>query len=105
MARGLSILVAAALALASCRSGTSWKGAELSYAEVQSIHPGATAASIVEAFGEPSRAERAPDGTVRVLDYAAMDGRGTRARLVLGFDERGILVSKKFTGQVVRPGP
>ncbi len=103
MVRGISLVAVAALSLAACNSPLAARGAELSYGQVQAIQPGVTAAQILETFGEPSRRQVEPDGSVRVLDYAAQDGKGNRARLVLGFDDRGVLVTKRFTGQVVKP--
>jgi hypothetical protein len=93
-------LLVAILCLAACRSG---RGAELTYGQVQSIHPGLTADQVIDAFGPASRMDRGPDGRVRTMDYAAQDGRGNGARLMLEFDERQVLVSKRFTGAVTKP--
>jgi hypothetical protein len=94
------VLAAAILAFAGCRGG---KGAELSYGQVQSIHSGLTAEQVIDAFGPAGRVDRGPDGKVRAMDYAAQDGRGNNARLFLEFDEREVLVTKRFTGAVTKP--
>ena len=98
--------IAAALAaavLAACGSLKGRSGAELSYADVQSIHAGLSASQVVDAFGKPSRSQRAPDGRVQVLDYVALDAKGGKARLFLGFDDREVLVRRTFTGEVQKP--
>jgi hypothetical protein len=91
----------AGLALASCSS--LGKGPELSYGQVQAIQPGLTAAQVVDAFGEPGRLERGPGGRVVLMDYAALDAKQGRARLILGFDDREVLRDKRFTGAVLKP--
>jgi hypothetical protein len=78
-------------------------GAELSYGDVQAIHTGLLAAQVIDAFGPPSRSQRGPDGRVQILDYAALDAKGGRARLVLEFDAREVLVRRTFTGEVQKP--
>src|SRR5262245_30187887 len=103
-AAAIAAVLAFATAVAGCHGGPGRKD-ELSYGQVQSIHAGLTADQVLDAFGPPSRMERGPDGHVRVMDYAALDGRQERARLVLGFDERGVLVDKRFTGVVAKPKP
>jgi hypothetical protein len=91
------------LALGGCRSLGRGGGNELSYAQVQSIHVGLSAAQVTDAFGPPARADRDAEGRVRSMDYAALDGRGGGARLLLEFDEREVLVGKRFTGAVTKP--
>ena len=70
---------------------------------MQSIHPGLTVDQLTDAFGSPARVDRGADGKVRTMDYAAKDGRGNDARLFLEFDEREVIVSKRFTGAVNKP--
>jgi hypothetical protein len=93
----------AVAALAACGSISGRSGQELSYADVQSIHAGLSAAQVLDAFGQPSRSQRGPDGRIQVLDYAALDAKGGSARLILGFDDREVLVQRTFTGQVQKP--
>jgi hypothetical protein len=90
----------ALLALGACRGGG---GSELSYGQVQSVHPGLTADQVVDAFGPPFRADRGPDGRVRTMEYAATDGRGSRARLYVDFDGAERVSGKRFTGAVTKP--
>jgi outer membrane protein assembly factor BamE (lipoprotein component of BamABCDE complex) len=93
---------AAVLVLTGCR-GLGAKGTELSYGQVQAIQPGLTADQVTDAFGPPARVDRGADGKVRTMDYAAQDGRGERARLLLEFDGREVIVAKRFTGTVTKP--
>lgn len=100
----------AALSLAACSSGIklpalSMPGTAdgLSYAEVQSVHPGVTAAQVRDAFGDPLATARRDDGSVERMEYVALDAKGDRHRLVLDFDGKGVLVGKQFTGPVLRP--
>jgi outer membrane protein assembly factor BamE (lipoprotein component of BamABCDE complex) len=100
------LAVLSAVALAACGAAnrlTGRSGAELSYGDVQSIHAGLSAAQVIDAFGRPSRSRHGPDGRVQVLDYAVLDAKGGRARLVLEFDEREVLVRRTFTGEVKAP--
>lgn len=101
MVRPLAILTFSLLLLASCRS--LGKTPELSYGQVQAVTTGLTVAQILDAFGDPIGTQRRPNGTVQRMEYAALDAKQGRARLILTFDERGILTSKEFTGQVIRP--
>lgn len=78
-------------------------GSELTYAQVQTIQPGLTAAQIVDAFGAAGRAQRGPDGKVLVLDYAALDAQNGHQRLVLGFDASERLIEKRFSGGTLKP--
>ena len=97
----LAFAAVALLALASCNSLR--KGAELSYGQVQAIQPGITAAQVLDSFGEPGRTSRWPNGSVSLMDYAALDAKMGHARLILGFDDAGVLRDKRFTGNVVKP--
>lgn len=76
---------------------------ELTFAQVQSVGVGLTAAQVRDGFGEPQRANRRPDGTYERMEYPALDAKGGKNRLVLDFDARERVVSKTFTGQVLRP--
>ena len=78
-------------------------GAELSYAQVQTIQTGLTATQVIEAFGSPGRERRGAGGKIEVLDYAALDAKNGHQRLVLGFDAREVLVEKQFTGGLLKP--
>jgi hypothetical protein len=101
-AAALAALLAVAPALASChtvgRGLGIEKGAELSYAQVQTIQNGLTARQIRDAFGEPAGLVRGPDGKVVRMHYPALDARSNRARLTLEFDGREMLVRKTFSG-------
>lgn len=104
MRRSLAALCA--VVLVGCGAAnrlTGRSGAELSYGDVQSIHTGLLASQVIDSFGAPSRAQRGPDGRVQVLDYAVLDAKGGRARLVLEFDAREVLVRRTFTGEVKTP--
>ena len=90
-----------AISLGAC-SGLK-KGDGLSYAQVQTIQPGLSAAQIRDSFGPPMSAARGPEGRVTRMEYAAMDAKQSRARLILEFDARETLVTKTYTGEVVRP--
>lgn len=90
------------VALSACQ-GIGSKANELSYAQVQAIQTGLTASQVRDAFGEPLGVARRPDGTVSRMEYAALDAKQGRARLILDFDARGVLVQRTYTGQVVRP--
>jgi len=102
MARTTTFLLAAALLLPGCRSVVGRKGAELSYAQVQTIQQGLSAGQIRDAFGDPGGLERGPDGKVRRMSYPALDAQSNSARLNLEFDAREQLVRKSFTGQPPR---
>jgi hypothetical protein len=95
------LAVLAVLSIAACTSLS--KGPELTYGQVQAIQPGLTAAQVVDAFGEPGRMQRGPDGKVVLMDYAALDAKQGRARLILGFDDREVLREKRFTGEILKP--
>ncbi len=96
-----ALLVVAAVA-PGCTSGL--KTAEdLTYAQVQAVSVGLSAAQVRDGFGEPQRANRRADGTFERMEYPALDAKGGKYRLVLEFDGRERLVSKTFTGQVTRP--
>lgn len=106
MARTANLLLVAALLLAGCRTvgrglGIE-KGTELSYGQVQTIHPGLTAGQIRDAFGDPATLERGPDGKIRRMSYPTLDAQSNRARLNLEFDAREQLLHKTFTGQPPR---
>jgi hypothetical protein len=76
---------------------------EMSYAQVQSVQRGLTAAQVRDAFGEPKRISRRADGTVERMEYPARDAAGSSEQLLLDFDARERLVTKTFTGKVLRP--
>lgn len=97
-------LVALALAFggAGC-SAVGSPGHGLAYADVQAVQPGLTAPQVLDAYGQPARIDRGPDGRVRAIEYAASDARGSNARLYLDFDAREVLVRKRFTGAATRP--
>jgi len=76
---------------------------ELTFAQVQSVGVGLSAAQVRDGFGEPQRANRRPDGTYERMEYPALDAKGGKNRLVLDFDARERVVAKTFTGQVLRP--
>ncbi len=105
------LAVAAVGALGGCQGGApSLPGLsalktdkELTFAQVQSVGVGLTAAQVRDGFGEPQRANRRPDGTYERMEYPALDAKGGKNRLVLDFDARERVVSKTFTGQVLRP--
>lgn len=100
------LLGALALAAAGCggmKTIGGRSGNELTFAQVQAIHPGQTAAQILDAFPEPGRSRRGPSGKVEALDYAAFDAKQGKARLVLEFDEREVLVRREFTGAILKP--
>lgn len=90
------------LALAAC-SGLGSPGRELAFADVQAVQTGLTASQVLDAYGQPASVARAPDGRVRTMEYAAQDARGSGGRLVLEFDEREVLVRKRYSGAVLRP--
>ena len=117
-ARSRSTLAAAALlaavavgALGGCKGGApSLPGLsalktdkDLTFAQVQSVSVGLSAAQVRDGFGEPQRANRREDGTYERMEYPALDAKGGKNRLVLDFDARDRLVQKTFTGQVLRP--
>ena len=87
--------------LSACHGSGSRGG--LSYAQVQSVHPGLTADQVTDAFGPPYRADRGPDGRVRSMEYAATDGRGSKARLYVDFDGAERVAGKRFTGAITKP--
>ena len=102
--------VVASLELASCSTVHSvGKGlglssaTQLTYAQVQTIQPGLSAAQVRDSFGPPMSAARGSDGRVSRMEYVAMDAKQARARLILEFDGRETLVTKTYTGEVVRP--
>ena len=111
--RSLSLLLAAGLALSAlcaCSSvskvGSSLgisKSSDLSFAQVQTIQPGLSAAQIKDAFGTPLNVSRGDGGRVTRMEYAALDAKQSRSRLILDFDAREILVTKTYTGEIVRP--
>jgi hypothetical protein len=110
--RRLAVVVLPAVFLVACAGGGGpklprikglAKGAELSYAQVQAVDVGLSAAQVVDAWGEPNGRDRRPDGTVARMSYAALDAKGGKNRLLLDFDERERLVRKTFTGQVLMP--
>lgn len=115
VARVRSVLAVAALVLgaplAACQGGppplpglSALKtDKDLTYAQVQSVGVGLSAAQVRDGFGEPQRANRRPDGTYERMEYPALDAKGGKNRLVLEFDARDRLVQKTFTGQVLRP--
>jgi hypothetical protein len=76
---------------------------DLTFAQVQSVSVGLSAAQVRDGFGEPQRANRRADGTYERMEYPALDAKGGKNRLVLDFDARDRLVQKTFTGQVLRP--
>jgi outer membrane protein assembly factor BamE (lipoprotein component of BamABCDE complex) len=99
-------LVVATLSGAACTVGKKLglsSATELSYAQVQSIQPGLTAAQIRDAFGPPMSASVGPDGRTSRMEYVAMDAKQSRARLILDFDARGALVNRTYTGAILRP--
>jgi hypothetical protein len=102
-----SLVVACALVVAVGCQGMKQLGGrsgdELSYAQVQSIQPGLTATQVLDSFPSPGRMSRGPNGKVTELDYAAMDAKQGKARLVLGFDANEVLVSRRFTGAPLKP--
>jgi hypothetical protein len=100
--RALVALAALAVGGAGC-SAVGSPGRELAYADVQAVQPGLTAPQVLDAYGQPARVERGPDGRVRAIEYAASDARGSNARLYLDFDAREVLVRKRFTGAATRP--
>ena len=79
------------------------KDTGLSFAQVQSIQPGLSAAQVRDAFGAPLNMARGSDGRVTRMEYVALDAKKSRERLVLGFDEREILVTKTYSGEILRP--
>ena len=94
----LALLVS--LTVAACSSPYSRK---LSYAQVQSLNPGVQASWILEEF--PSgQVTRTPDGRVQTIVYRVSDPHGKDQTLRLGFDERGILRDKQYSGRVLMPG-
>jgi hypothetical protein len=94
------------LALGACSAASAvvpTSGRQLSYGEVQAAQPGLTAAQVLDAFGEPARVTRSQGGRVRAAEYAVRDAQGTSARLFLEFDDREVLVGRRYTGAVTRP--
>ena len=79
------------------------KGVELSYGEVQAITVGLSAEQVRDAFGEPTGSTRGADGKLTRMEYPALDGRGTKARLFLDLDAREVVSNKTFTGAILRP--
>lgn len=76
---------------------------ELSFAQVQSVSVGLTSSQVRDAFGEPSRATRRPDGTFERMEYPALDAKGNKHRLALDFDATDRVAKKTFTGPIERP--
>jgi len=89
------------LHLPNLKPGTS--ADDLSFAQVQAIQPGLTAAQVVDAFGEPKRQSLRADGTVERMEYSALDARNGNNALFLDFDARGVLRQKTFTGAILKP--
>jgi hypothetical protein len=98
------VLAAVAFSLLAAGCGSVGKpGQELAFADVQAAQPGLTASQVLDAYGQPARIDRGPDGRVRAMEYVAQDARGSNERLYLDFDAREVLVRKRFTGPVTRP--
>jgi hypothetical protein len=76
---------------------------ELSFGQVQTIQPGLSAAAIRDSFGPPVNTSRSPEGRVVRMEYAALDAKKSRARLILDFDASERLVTKTYTGEILRP--
>jgi hypothetical protein len=93
------LLLASALGACSTLS----KSSDLSFAQVQTIQPGLSAAQIKDAFGAPLNLTRGDGGRVTRMEYVALDAKQSRSRLILDFDAREILVTKTYTGEIVRP--
>lgn len=91
-----------AFVLGACSSASKRAG-QVSYAQVQSISIGLTSAQIRDSFGEPSTLQRGPDGRVTRMEYVALDAKQSHSKLFLDFDGNDRLVTKTYTGQVVRP--
>jgi outer membrane protein assembly factor BamE (lipoprotein component of BamABCDE complex) len=104
--RSSRLLVALALLastlLGAC-SSLKKSSSDLSFAQVQTIQPGLSAAQIKDAFGTPLNLTRGDGGRVTRMEYAALDAKQSRSRLILDFDAREILVTKTYTGEIVRP--
>ena len=98
---GAALCCAVAL-LGACSSASKHAG-QLSFAQVQSIQTGLTSAQIRDSFGEPSTVQRGADGRVERMEYVALDAKQSHSKLFLDFDARDVLVTKTYTGQVVRP--
>ena len=99
-------LLLLSLALCGCAGGSFGglaKKEELSYSQVQHVHPGLTASQIRDAYGEPIGLARGPRGGVQRMEYAALDAKGEKYRLILEFDDGERLVRKTFTGAVLVP--
>jgi len=76
---------------------------ELSFAQVQTIQTGLTSAQIRDAFGQPMNLSRDAAGRVTRMEYVAYDAKQSRSRLILDFDGADRLVTKRYTGEILRP--
>jgi hypothetical protein len=76
---------------------------KLSYANVQSLNPGLEASWILEEFPF-GQVTRTADDRVESIVYNVTDPHGKNQTLYLGFDERGILRDKRYSGRVLMPG-
>ena len=97
-----ALVLLASTLLGACSSLTK-SASDLSFAQVQTIQPGLSAAQIKDAFGAPLNLYRGEGGRVTRMEYAALDAKKSRSRLNLDFDAREILVTKTYTGEIVQP--
>jgi hypothetical protein len=86
-------------ALAGCAGGPT---RSLSFAQMQSLNPGVSAAWVLEEYPF-GRVEHGPDGRVRSVRYPVTDPQGRAHSVTLTFDGNEVLASKSYSGPIVRP--
>ena len=88
-----------ALSLPGCAGGPT---RSLSFAQMQSLNPGVSAAWVLEEYPY-ARPERGPDGRVRTIRLPVTDPHGKAHSVTLLFDANEILAEKRYSGPIVRP--
>ena len=92
------------LVLAGCSSNFRGPTTDsLTFAQMQSLNPGISAEWILSEYPFARDIRRRPNGTVAQMGYIVTDPLDDTRAVLLVFDERGILIEKRYGGPIVRP--
>lgn len=72
-------------------------------AQMQALNPGVSAAWIQQEYPAGRVTRCWPGGCPREMTFRVRDACGTSQTMQAGFDRSGIMVSKRYSGRMVRP--
>lgn len=75
----------------------------LSFAQMQSINQGVSATWLLSEYPFARDVRRRPDGTIAQMGYIVTDPLDDTRAVLLLFDEREVLVEKRYGGPIIRP--